>query len=418
MKILHIARMDLGVGGAMRATYGIHKALLKRGMDSKLLVFKKFSDDPTVIQYRAKPGTIPAIKRKAREWQINLEYKWAKRRISKLEGFEDERSKYYQNINENIVDADIIHLYWTAGSLDFKKFFSLYKDKKIVWRLSGMQPFTGGCNFSLGCDHFQKECGYCPHLNSNTKKDITYKSFKRKKEIYDSIPQNNLHFVPVCNWMAEYKEKSPLISRFNHTVINTGVNTSIFYPLNKQWVKTMLGIPMNKKAIVTVSRTYNTKKKGMDHMSSALDQLNNPDDYFLITIGELHHRLSKNVSSLNLGKITNNELLNIGYNAGDVFVLPSVEDNLPNTGLEALACGLPLIVFPVEGVTDFVEHGKNGIIVNQVNAKELAKGIESIFIKYDLDAMGKKSQEKALNQFSMETQINKYIELYSSLLAN
>ena len=114
-----------------------------------------------------------------------------------------------------------------------------------------------------------------------------------------------------------------------------------------------------------------------------------------------------------LGQISDDVTLSLIYNSADVFIAPSREDNLPNTIVEAISCGLPCIAFNIGGMPDLIKHKKNGYLAKPFDIKDLAKGIN--FVLEDENRWNSLS-ENALNKAQRDYDINvvsdKYIDLY------
>ena len=119
----------------------------------------------------------------------------------------------------------------------------------------------------------------------------------------------------------------------------------------------------------------------------------------------------------NLGRISGDEKMAAVYSAADVFLCPTLEDNLPNTILECMACGTPAIASKVGGVPDMITEGKDGWMFEAGDAKGLAKRIhEALQKRGNLAALGAAAQKTIEENFALELQAKRYRQLYEELV--
>ena len=116
------------------------------------------------------------------------------------------------------------------------------------------------------------------------------------------------------------------------------------------------------------------------------------------------------------GLISSSELMKELYQATDIFILPSLQDNLPNTVMESMACGTPVVAFRVGGVPEMIDHKVNGYLAEYMSAEDLARGIEWVLKNNENNVLGKSAREKVVREYSEEIVAKKHIQLYESLL--
>jgi glycosyltransferase involved in cell wall biosynthesis len=104
------------------------------------------------------------------------------------------------------------------------------------------------------------------------------------------------------------------------------------------------------------------------------------------------------------------------YNAADVFVLPSLSENLPNTIMEAMACGIPSVGFRVGGIPEEIDHCQNGYVANYKDAADLAKGIRWALDEADREEVKKACLMKVARNYSQQSVAKRYMDLYESLV--
>lgn len=420
MKILHINTFDQG--GAAIAAIRLHKALLENGIDSSILFLaRKDNSIPKSIPFYCNAGhDKSALKRVFKllwgkaKFRFSKEYSNWRKQLNKVEGFE---LFSFNPTNKDITkhpaykDADIIHLHWTAGFLDYS--FFKKNNKPVVWTLHDMNPFTGGCHYSTGCENYKVECKNCPQLQ-NTKDpnnafiDQKYKlSFIKRQQIVITAPSK---------WLKDCSQNSAIFKYLKHLHIPYSLSTSTFNIRDKKFSRSVFNISCNKKILLFVSDSIENKRKGFDLLISTLTKINNPNIQ-LCAIGDINTFINYPSNITFLGRITDERLMALAYSAADAFVLPTREDNLPNVMLESLACGTPVIAFPVGGILDVVKTGFNGILSKEISPEGLALAItEFLDDKYSFDKAAIRTQ--ALSNFSPHIQAKCYNDIYADLLSN
>ena len=417
MKVLHIATSDI-TGGAARAAYRLHQGLSFYGIDSGMLVEKKKSDDEAVIRYSASSDMSSRIRSIFRnqliKWNFNI---YKKYRPSGLEIFSDARTRYDDSFKKYLAGNDVINLHWTAGFLDYDAFFpQLDSDKPVVWTLHDMNPFTGGCHYSGNCRRFMNSCGACPQLGSSKESDLSRSSWIIKKDALSQSKGKLLHIVTPSKWLAKQARESALFAHLPISIIPYGIDTDLFHPRDTSSFRDTLGIPHDATVIGFVADSTANKRKGLYYLKEAVEKINNKN-IFLVSVGKSSPNISKQINHIHLGCIESDRLLSMAYSLFDVYVCASVEDNLPNTVIESLACGTPVVGFSIGGMPDMVVSGRTGLLAADVDSKSLAICLNEILAdKKLLEAMAVQCREKALIDYALLTQADNYTNLYASLL--
>ena len=416
MKILHINKSDIS-GGAARSTYRMHTGLRKIGLDSKILVDNKISDNRDVYGPSGKINKLwsqvrPFIDRiplKFYDWQKTpFHLAWVGKNIRK---------------DELVKQADIINLHWiTGGFFSIKGISKLAKlDKPIVWTLHDTWAFTGGCHYTKDCKKYIFSCGSCPQLNSTKDNDITRKIWERKKKAYKDL---NLTIVTPSKWLAECAKQSSLLSGLKIEVIPNGLDTNIFKPINKLIARDILNLPKNKKIVLfgAMEGTAN-KIKGFKYLKEALNKLGKTKDIknelLLVIFGASH---SEDIEEFSfevkfLGRLYDDFSLALSYSAADLFVGPSLQEAFGQTYIESMSCETPCAAFDYSGPKDMIKHKINGYLAEYKSSQSLADGIKWILedepraIK-----LGEAARKKAVKNYSLEIQAKRYLELYKKLL--
>ncbi|MBY0543710.1 MAG: glycosyltransferase family 4 protein [Sphingobacteriaceae bacterium] len=418
MKVVHLNTYD-GNGGAGRACLRLSEALNANGIDSEVLVYYKFGQNSKVKNLSkglfAKMRAIFNIM--AERYFARLFVKAVKTPFS-LQWFG--KSLIH---NKTLKQADIIHLHWINHGFLSPKFLAELDllDKPIVWTFHDSNAFTGGCHVRYSCENFHQQCGNCPLLRSSGKDDISHKNWLRKQKAYSEL---NFHIVAPSKWMAKSVKESSLLGMRNLNVIPNTIEIAVFKPYVKSEAKKILKIAANHFVIMSgFMPSKNDKHKGTQYLIAALNELSSrpeiPNEQIeLVIFGNKDEKNMPNFpfKTTFLGTINKDEHLAKCYAAADVFVLPSLEDNLPNTVMESLACATPVVAFKTGGIPDMVKHLENGYLAKYENATDLADGIEWLFLHEDREAIQKEARRTILNHFAPAVIATKHEELYLDLL--
>lgn len=415
LRILHISTYDRQ-GGAARSAWRIHQSLLMLGLASSMLVWRKTSEDKHIWQHEPPRDLfnrfLQRIRRELRQKQHN---RYTSRRRDSFQPFSDDRTDFMIDLHHCVPQPTIVTLCWISGFLDYSYFFRhLPADIPIVWRLSDMNPFTGGCHYACECEKWQKQCGACPELGSNKQNDLSHRIWQRKQRAYRD---HEIHVVAPSHWLAREAERSGLLRDQPVTVIPNGVDTQIFKPLDRAQVRAELDLPQQSKIVLAVAAHLNDKRKGISLLIEALQILAVADDLILLTVGETKEdRFDSFLRRINLGHISEDASLAKAYAAADLFVAPSLYENLPNTALEAMACGIPIVSFNVGGMPDIVRTGVTGLLANSGDAANLALQINWLLDHaVERQNMGLAARKIVENEFDCTVEAQRFADLYQNL---
>ncbi len=333
--------------------------------------------------------------------------------------FSTHRAPYGKWLNRQLPICDLINLHWVAEFVDYYSFFRFTSSKiPVVWTLHDMNPFTGGCHYDDGCSRFVDGCGSCPKLGSNKLYDLSRRVWLRKKKIFDEIPSGYLYFVSPSKWLAQEAAKSPLINRFPIRVIPNGLNTEIFSPKDKSIAREALGIPGEAKVVLFVAASLEERRKGIFFLREAIKSLHDMPGLLTVSVGQGDSENAQ-TNHLYLGEVWSERVLSIIYSIADLFITTSLQDNLPNTIMEALACGTPVVAFNVGGIPEMVRHMETGYLARYKDVEDLARGINTLLSDPDLHSkISKRCREVAVKEYSSDLQTERYIDLYSEIITN
>jgi glycosyltransferase involved in cell wall biosynthesis len=417
VRITHLTTYDVS-GGAARATYRLHKGLGAAGHESRILALYKSSTDPAVFQFVPPRDILTRLSRGLKRRRLERSGSEIRALRAGSTYFSDDRSQHCADVLRQLPPTDVLNLHWIAGFLDYRDFFrELPAQLPVVWTLHDMNAFTGGCHYDEGCGKFCLQCGACPQLGSSSPKDLSSQIWLRKREAFSSCGERLTHLVTPSRWLAEEARKSALLSGHPIAVIPYGIDTESFQPRERRLAREKHGIPLEAKTILFVADSTSERRKGLKVLLEALIGLEDSEQYFFIIIGR---GVSKEVLESRFKTIDflDDELsLSYVYSTADVFVIPSLQDNLPNTTIEALACGIPTIGSNVGGIPEVIRDGQTGLVIPPGDPTALRQAIVSLLASPERRAsMASESRRVALHEYSLDIQTQKYQSLYQQLI--
>lgn len=322
---------------------------------------------------------------------------------------------------EVVRNADIINLHWVnQGFLSLHGLEKLVNlGKPIVWTLHDMWPFTGGCHYAGACLEFNEHCGYCPFLRSPSKNDLSTSVFNQKKSIYSKA---NMTIVSCSRWLGTLARSSTLFRANTITSIPNPIDTNFYRIHDKSLCRSELGLPLDKKILLFGAANLLDARKGLRYLEEALSILKSgfPDlaeKLALVVFGKLNKDIRERFvfETHPMEFISNPMTLVKLYNAADMFILPSLQDNLPNTVVESQCCGTPVVGFGIGGVPEMIEHNKTGYLAEMKNSLSLANGIYSM-LWFNSEEQRQYIREHAISKFSEQVVAQQYIDVYKKAL--
>ncbi len=321
-----------------------------------------------------------------------------------------------------IEQADVLHLHWVHfGFLSISSLQKLFALRKpILWTLHDMWAMTGGCHYSGSCPHYLSHCHQCPFLKNPSATDLSYRVFEKKKILFQNA---DIHFVACSQWLAGQARTSALLQRFPVTAIPNPIDTELYRPLDKQGVRRKLGLPTDKKLLLFGAMNTQDPRKGFAYLEQALyhvaqNSVRLKDNVQLVIFGKANAEVLAKLPFRvhDYGSVKGDAALVELYNACDALVLPSVEDNLPNTVMEALACGTPSVAFHTGGLPELIDHQQNGYLAAYQSIEDLANGIAYVLDEDQQQRLHQNARQSVLSRFSEALIAKRYRELYASVI--
>lgn len=418
MRVL-IVNTSEKTGGAAVASNRLMVALNNNGVKAKMLVRDKVSDDITVVELPNKA---------MQQWKFLWErFKiFVNLRFRRKHLFEVDTASCGTDITSlpEFKEADVIHLEWiNQGMLslaDINKI--LNSGVPVVWTMHDLWPASSICHYAKGCLNFKSGCHNCRLLPGNgSDNDLSARVWQKKNRVYG---KSSIQFVTCSRWLETQAKESALLRNQLVVSIPNPIDTLIFKVKDKQAAREHFALPKDMRIILFVSQRVTDERKGMSYFVEAIKKMvsENPnlaENTAIAILGGHSDDIVEDLpmKSYSLGYIGNEkEIVNV-YNSADMFVLSSVEDNLPNTIMEAMACGVPCVGFNVGGIPEMIDHKKNGYVANYKDAADLAEGMRWVLDGADIKELSRQAVAKVASHYSQRAVALRYIDIYNEAMA-
>lgn len=406
--MIQVVHLQTHLPSSGNAAYRLHLALRKAGIGSSILSLSSDFSQSGTLQSLGKLAKLKSVSNEV--LQSYLTYN-ANPQFGLFS---------YPLIGSDVVDhpsvtnADVIYIHWAIGG--FLSFSSiellLCTGKPIIMFMHDMWNITGGCHYSFDCDKFKTMCSNCQLVPPNKLYDLAQAGFLKKKKLFAKY--NNIHFVTPSKWLYQLATESGVTAGKPIHYIPNILATDIFKPISKSTAREHLSIDQNDKVIAFGASSISSPYKGWSYLLEALQLLYKQHGGTGITVlifgngNEEQTAMDIPFKVKFLGKLRDDFSTALLYNASDIFLAPSLADNLPTTIMESLACGTPVVGFNTGGIPDMVQHLKNGYLAEYKSSVDLANGI---LYCLDIPIQGFLS-----DNFDTEKLLQKHFDLYERLL--
>ncbi len=412
MKVLHLCTADIR-GGAAKGAYALHRALLSLGVESRMLVGRKYGSDETVQQAA---GAAARLSERLRRGIDGLPlYRYA------LTGDSFWSVGWLARGIERTVRRmapDIVHVQWTGGG-----FLSVEDIARIpvpvVWTLRDMWSFTGGCHYAAGCSRYVAACGCCPQLRSRRPNDLSHAMAERKRSGW---ARPNLSVVPISNWLAARARASTAMQGARIDVIHNGVDTRCFRPADPAAARRRFGLPADRPLLAfSALNPLRDPRKGFAHLREALGRLPLDARPDLVVIGQDAPASPPEMPVLThyLGHVEGEEGLASAYSAVDAMAAPSLEEAFGKVHAEAMACGTPVLAYDAGGPAEIVRHRETGYLARPQDIDDLSAGIGwCLSAVAQGPALAEAARARAVREFDTGVIARRYLDHYRANLEN
>lgn len=325
-------------------------------------------------------------------------------------------------------EADIIHLHWiNQGMLSLRNIEEIRRSgKPIVWTMHDMWPFTGVCHHADECTAWcdGTACAKC-RFNSR----LAHRTYLRKQALFCQAGQG-IHFVACSEWLAKKANEAPLLREHSITAIPNPIDTHFYQPLemqlgehkggivtvapSRETLRQGIGLPTDRRLILFIAYKATDPNKGLNYLLDATREM----DVDIVIVGKCDTTISATGRRGNLfvrGLVSDREEVRSLYQACDVLAMPTLKDNLPNTIVEAMSCGLPCVGFRIGGLPEMIDHMQNGYLADYLDTADLRRGLETILSTPRADLQSA-ARLKAVQCYSESSVASRYARLYERSL--
>ncbi len=426
MKILMINTSD-HAGGAAIAAMRLLRALRKQGVEAKLLCRDSSlaeadrSDDVVYI----KQSWLTKLRFLLERFEIFVRNGFSRKGL-----FSVDTARWGNDITglKEFREADVIHLHWVnQAMLSFADVDKILRSgKRVVWTMHDMWPFTGVCHQAANCEKWRTECSRCPQLRKPAANDLSCRTFGRKRTLYGAHP-GSITFVGCSQWLAGLAQQSPLLTGQTVTSIPNPIDTDFYAPAGTEGqpslaeVRQRLGLPADKRLLLFTAFKVTDPNKGIDYLREALSILaeREPDiakNLAIVLAGREAETLRNAfaIEATPMGYVASTERMRLLYQAADLLLMPTLMDNLPNTIMEAMACGTPCVAFSVGGTPQMVDTGINGYLAACRDSADFAEGIRRVLSSQSYTALCRNARAKAVKAYAESAVAEQYLKMYSA----
>ena len=418
MRVLIVNTAERTGGAAIAANRLMH-ALNHNGVETRMLVRDRKTDAPEVVN-------IPQSLRLKANFLWERGVIWLADGLKKQGIFQVDIANAGTDITAmpEFQWADVIHLHWVnQGFLSLNDLERiLTSGKPVVVTMHDQWYFTGICHYSGGCDKYQTQCQHCPMLKGGGTWDVARRVFDRKRAMYQG---RNLTFVGCSRWMADMARQSRLTQGHTVTNIPNAIDTDVFKPIDKQEARRRHNLPLDKKLLLFGAQRITDERKGFRFLVEACEHIKMhhptlPDRLGIVVLGgdaqSVKEALPLPVYSV--GYLNNEKEIAELYNAADLFVTPSLQDNLPNTIVEAMSCGVPCVGFNVGGIPEMITHRQDGYVADYCDSIDFAQGIAWCLDEQRQPALSAAARAAAVATYSEQAAARRYQAIYQLALTD
>jgi glycosyltransferase involved in cell wall biosynthesis len=438
MNVLQVNIFDTS-GGAARIAWYLFRSYRERGIGSYFAAGRKVSDDPNVAEIpndamrnpwsgfwrgversltasgiRLLPGAARALA------AVGETRRW----LDERRGIEDFHFPGTGRVLElppatpDILHAHVLH----SGYFDLSMLPELTRRIPTVITLHDEWMMTGHCAYTLGCQRSKVGCGQCPDLASYppVRRDATAFNWERKREIYR---RSRFHVATPSGWLMEKVRGSILDPAvISSRVVHNGVDTAVFRPMEQQGARRALKLPEDAWVALFVAHgARQNKYKDLGTIREVFRKFASMPgvaNFVMICLGGAGEEERQAGSSLRfVDYVASSEDVRRYYSAADVYLHAARLDNFPNSILEALACGIPVVATAVGGIPEQVDEGITGFLVPAGDSGAMAGRMKLLHDDRQLRrALAGAAAETARRRFSLDRMVDDYVAWYEEIL--
>ena len=406
--VVHISTSDK-IGGAAIAAWRLHRGLKMLDVDSRMVCLHRSDRSLDVSQL-----STPLLR------ALDLFHQ------QRVEPAQPDEATYFSvtPVSVSLLDhpwiaaADVVHFHWIARFLAPEDIADLCAaGKTVFWTFHDQWAYTGGCHY-VGGGHTAPADWLGTTQIDSSMHSIVAREFQRKMDAFKDQP---LHVIAPSRWMAEEAVRSGVFKPDQIRIVPYGIDTNVFHPATDREAEG----PEKKVGLLFGCQSLDDRRKGFRELKQALT-LCMRDKAFADTVASggitlttfghftgvqwdipmpVHH----------LGTLEKETDVAAAFHAASCLICPTLDDNLPNVVMEALACGCPVLAFSTGGVPDMVQHNWNGLLAPKGDVHGLARSIVDFCMNPTLQENLKTNVRVAdLAPFALETQASTLREFYQA----
>lgn len=408
MRVLMLSPTDLK-GGASKVAYFLARGLIDQGVETEMHVSEQVSEVDWV-------KTFPEYDEPGRPIRQRVLHRLGVNCLSLT-------SPFPKCLGEEYFDEfDIIHLHDLPRGFNLSHLSWLSRIKPLVWTIHSMAPFTGNCIFAYDCERWKSTCGKCPQFGKWPllwyHRDGSRLVLRAKKHFYRKARP---HLIGVSEWTTRQIRESAAFAGLDASTVQNPVDLDNFFPESKSEARKSLGIPDEAFVVMfAVSGNPLDSRKGIDIIQEALSAFE-PGELYLLPTGiagadtRLEELLADYPGRAPTFLNTSKELRDY-YNAADVVWHPSRADTSSMVGLEATACGTPVIAADVGGVSEIVQDNVNGLLIHPDSPEELLDATRKLMQSESLRTQLGKGGIETSKKHGLQTFTENYLDCYRKVL--
>jgi glycosyltransferase involved in cell wall biosynthesis len=419
MKVLHVSTFERA-GGAAIAASRLHLGLRARGVDSTLLVRDTTPDDPVPKTLHLDESTCGTMGDPRLLAVLYTTYERGLR-PGVDRRFSTDLPTRALSTHPAVMAADIVNVHWVADLMSVPALRAVQDvGTPVVWTLHDQAAFTGGCHYSGPCRGFELACEACPDLRAEAQ-HVPGLVLRHKRRWIDPA---RLTVVCPSEWLAGLARRSALLDGATVETIPNGVPVAVYQRPRREAARAALGLPPDAVVLLAGAERLDERRKGTQHLREVLSRLAaDPRLRPGFETGRIlcavfgAGTVDDGMPVRSLGRLRGEEQIALAYRAADVFVLPTLEDNLPNTLLESLAAGTPVVAYATGGVPEIIQRGSGGLVVPSGDTGALAAALRLLILDPGArERLSNDGAQYARTALDVSVQSEAYVRLYARLL--
>jgi len=405
--MLKVVHLQTHLPSSGNAAFRLHEALCQAGVHSSMLSLTSDIAQEGIAHLGRKPQVISFLNNKLQAWLTqNMDWQFG------MYSFPILGSNVARHAQ--VRAADIVYLHWVLGGfLSLRNMEQLARlGKPVIVFMHDMWAITGGCHHSFACEKYTLKCSGCQMFPARERYELPALEFAKKQRLYQKY--DNLFFVAPSKWLYELAKRSALTRDKPVYHIPNVINTGLFKPVAKKVARQVLNLDADDTIIAFGAASPRSPYKGWEYLRQALTllyQAHGGDKLSVVIFGSSHdEQIARAIpfKTTFLGRLRDDYSTVLAYNAADVFVAPSLADNLPTTVMESMCCGTPVAGFEVGGIPDMISHKENGYLAKYKDAQDLADGIQY--------CIGEQLKGSLLPAFAADAILARHFALYDEVL--